>query len=114
MFLVFGFPYGLLKEEMTILSRSYKGYIVAGKPFTKFKYQPDCYELSFVCPRGLSGAPLLSLGSDIIDVIIGNEQSEMEVYRRTEQITADRTEVYITSENVDSWNCTAIKRYYEN
>ena len=88
-----GFPYGLNRLEKGILARSYKGYIVTLKPFYRQLNHAQCYELSFSCPRGLSGAALLSRGASnsIRGVIIGNEQSQMEVYREKEESKTENT-----------------------
>ena len=54
-----GYPYALDPESKTIGGRSFKGYIVSRKRFHGFTAKPWVYELSFQCPRGISGAGLL-------------------------------------------------------
>jgi len=55
----FGFPHGLDFKTATIKYRSFKGYIVNHGNLYKFPKKPISYELSFQCPKGISGAPLL-------------------------------------------------------
>ncbi len=84
-----GYPYGFDSKERRIGSRSYKGYVVSSRPFERFTSYPYCYELSFQCPRGLSGAALCKRGDEFATIhglIIGNAQTEMEVYREKEEI----------------------------
>lgn len=88
----FGFPYGFTKREETILitTRAFKGYIV------NRGIQNPFYELSFNCPRGLSGAPLLSHdGKDkIVGMIVGNSITSINVYSREER-TDDGASIHV-------------------
>jgi hypothetical protein len=52
-----GFPFGL--EPPTFHLRAFKGYIVNRRGLTALPDAAPAYELSFVPPPGLSGAPLL-------------------------------------------------------
>ena len=80
----FGYAYGthFVERELMIVARAFKGEIVCTLP----RFKPigfdgpafSVHELSFQAPRGLSGAPLLDDGSDVVKgVVIGNSQSEM-------------------------------------
>ncbi len=81
----FGFPFGLKLEgdrHGEVYIRSLKGYIVCSyerKVLSSEKVK--CYELSMHCPRGISGAPLLSneKPGGLIGVVVGNANSEIEI-----------------------------------
>jgi hypothetical protein len=85
-----GFPHGLDLEYRILRNRAFKGYIINYGPFYQFPRRPNCYELSFVCPRGISGAPLLQFDTDylqylIYGYVIGNSNSEITVFKETEK-----------------------------
>ena len=73
-----GFPYGLDRENLEILVRSFKGHISLVGYNHNFNKNPH-YELSYQIPKGLSGGPLLfeNKGLQICGVTIGNEITEM-------------------------------------
>ena len=78
-----GFPFGLDVPNNGVYLRALKGYIVSSYQFDIPNYgKANCYELSIHCPRGLSGAPLLSNAEPggLFGVIIGNSSSELEIY----------------------------------
>ena len=84
-----GFPYGIDIEHSSIAVRSFVGHIVSSGLHFKLEGNPLAYELSFQCPRGLSGAPLCtSMTQDprIIGMIVGNSSTEMLVYSDREII----------------------------
>jgi hypothetical protein len=64
-----GFPFGF--EPPVYHLRAFKGYIVTRRSLTSLPGRPPGYELSFVPPPGLSGAPLLTLLPDGSPVIKG-------------------------------------------
>ncbi len=68
-----GYPNALIPDKDFLAIRSFKGYIVAT---SHPKYDPrdksGCYELSFNCPVGISGAPIYTDDAIIYGVIIGN------------------------------------------
>lgn len=74
-----GYPYSLDLENLIIGARAFTGHIVAGPIFQRLTAKPRIYELSFQCPRGLSGAPLLRKNS-IVGMIIGNRTTQMLVF----------------------------------
>ena len=84
-----GFPHALDLSNLVIGIRAFKGYIISRRTFYRFPSNPRCYELSFHCPRGLSGAPLFAeqqTEARVKGVVIGNESAEMLVYSGKECI----------------------------
>lgn len=89
-----GYPYALDLGRQTMNVRSFVGNVVSATTFDRLKPQPPSYELSFQCPRGLSGAPLLSSadgGASVVGIIIGNQTTEMTVFTSREH-TSEHTE----------------------
>ena len=90
-----GYPYGMhkIEDQQALTLRAFLGHIVSrliafrpigftGPPFR-------AYELSFIAPRGLSGAPLFKgerRNPVIKGLIIGNSESKMMVYQSSEHI----------------------------
>ena len=74
-----GYPYALDLEHFRIRVRAFRGHIVSSLTFYEFRAKPRAYELSFQCPRGLSGSPVLTVSRNpsIIGVIVGNRATEM-------------------------------------
>jgi hypothetical protein len=85
---VCGYPYALDSRGMTLRVRAFRGPIVCCRIGHELKAKPLIYELPFLCPRGLSGAPLWSVGlpAKVLGVVFGNAITEMEVYRETETL----------------------------
>jgi hypothetical protein len=83
-----GYPYGWDPASFQLMTRSFKGHIVRAGTYAKFNSRPACYELSYMCPRGLSGAPLMTNGREIriVGVVIGNDMTDMIVssFKETE------------------------------
>lgn len=81
-----GFPYAMDNERNTIGTRSFKGYVVSMKPFSSFSSDIRVYELSFQCPRGLSGAALTTNEDmpQVAGIIVGNSSMEMNVFTQKE------------------------------
>lgn len=78
-----GFPYGYEPDRKEIRTRGYKGYIISATRIDEFK--GVFYELSFSCPRGISGAPIIDdENKSLMGIIVGNKSTEIEVYRETE------------------------------
>jgi len=76
-----GFPFALDLERFRIRVRAFKGHIVSSSTFYDLPRNPRCYELSFACPRGLSGAPLCTQRPGrVVGLVIGNQSTEMLVY----------------------------------
>ena len=75
-----GFPFGYDTKTKLTFNRSVKGYVVSAlRSWEK-------YELSFHCPRGISGAPLISNDDhyQVTGLITGNASVDIEVYKETE------------------------------
>ena len=84
-----GFPFSLDLENKRIIIRDLKGHIVsAGNIHFEFKGKPTIYELSFNCPRGISGTALLTFAKEpeIKGVVIQSRMVEIETYRVKEII----------------------------
>ncbi|WGD34010.1 hypothetical protein [Olleya sp. YS] len=78
-----GYAYGFDNEHSEVLIRSYKGYITLVGYYHRFPKVPAHYELSYMCPRGISGAPLLFIHENktyVCGFTIGNEQTSMIVW----------------------------------
>lgn len=94
-----GYPFGLNPIQRTIKGRAFKGYVSAITSFWRLPSSPTILELSFQCPRGLSGAPIICMKTyKIIGIVIGNEQTEMEIYRETEVVSEAKENTYIKTE----------------
>ncbi|MCJ7449411.1 MAG: hypothetical protein MUO72_17180 [Bacteroidales bacterium] len=88
-----GFPHGLDLQNKILRNRAFKGYVSNYGQFFQFPSRPNCYELSFMCPKGISGAPLLQFDKDLLQYIvygyiIGNSNCEIMVFSESE-ITLD-------------------------
>lgn len=87
--LTVGFPYALDLEHLHINVSSFKGYIVSALTSYDIIARPGVYELSFNCPRGLSGAPLIVPGKkpSVTGVITGNRSIDMLILMNTERVS---------------------------
>src|SRR5687768_1522133 len=86
----------LERQRMGI--RSFVGHIVSATTFGRLKRDPPSYELSFQCPRGLSGAPLLIRDADsmlVTGFVIGIERTEMNVFTERETVTEENERVTV-------------------
>lgn len=83
-----GFPYAFQRAPLSIQIRSFKGHVVSSRTFMHLPDRPRIYELSFQCPRGLSGAPLFTIEAPlrIRGIICGNAATEMLVFTDRERI----------------------------
>jgi hypothetical protein len=94
---VVGYAYGVhtVDERRSLVVRGFQGHVTShlmefkpvgwkGSPF-------PVYELSFVAPLGLSGAPLLNASGtvQVHGVVIGNSESRMLVHRSDERLTEE-------------------------
>jgi hypothetical protein len=69
--------------------RAFKGNIVGGTPLKHLSAHPPAWEISFPCPRVLSGAPLIRTDpppNEIVGVVLGNKITEMVVYTERETL----------------------------
>lgn len=83
-----GFAHAFDPLRRTIGARLFRGHIVSQ---TRHRFRGDdfrIYEVSFACPRGLSGAPLLTRSNPprIGGVVVGNSSIEMTVFSDREVI----------------------------
>jgi hypothetical protein len=92
----FGYPYGFDVESGMLSIRGFQGHIVGGTTFNRLSGKPPVYELSFACPRGLSGAPLMWQESQprghVHGVVLTNHITEMTVFSETEKLTENGQE----------------------
>ena len=91
-----GFPHGLDLEERVLRMRAQKGYVVAATQHkTIFPRGLYCYELSFSCDRGLSGAPLFRNVYPLVlsGVIITNIETHIDIHKMTEKNIEEGTEI---------------------
>lgn len=80
-----GYPYAVHLDMETFSTRIFKGHIVSLNKWKPLTAQPDIYELSFQCPKGLSGAPLFVSGTyKSYGVVIGNSVVEMPLFEEKE------------------------------
>jgi hypothetical protein len=86
----FGYPYGYDAELETLSIRAFRGEVVGGTSLRTLTGHPAVYELSFACPRGLSGAPLAWWESKprghVVGVVVTNTITEMPVFTETETL----------------------------
>lgn len=94
-----GFAFGLDISRRKLSIRHFRGYIVSCQRYSSWgelepayagrpEYPFWTYELSFACPVGQSGSPLLvalSDGVSIAGVVVGNSTSSLDLLRRLEQ-----------------------------
>jgi hypothetical protein len=82
-----GFPYGLDVSSSKLRMRSFRGTVVSSRTWDGLAAKPRVYELSFPCPRGLSGSPLWKPGNppSVAGVVFGNSITEMIVNRDVEK-----------------------------
>ena len=102
-----GFPFSLDCDLASVSIKTFDGTIVSSTRLKQLERVPKCYELSFICPRGLSGAPLWSSNDSedirVIGVVLGNSITEIEIYSETEkEITnkGERETTFIKTESM--------------
>ena len=86
----FGYPFGFDSDAETLAVRAFQGEIVGGRNLGRLPGRPAVVEVSFPCPRGLSGAPLIRYDEDtteIVGMVLGNEITEMTVFSETETLS---------------------------
>lgn len=86
----YGYPFGLNALEKELIARGLKGHVVTSRRFHEFQKKPRIHELSFHCPKGISGASLHNSRTHHIQgFIIGNASTEIMVFEEKE---VDKTE----------------------
>jgi hypothetical protein len=82
-----GFPFAVDAEYVRIVGRGFAGHVITRRELYHLPAQPPGYELSFFAPRGLSGAPVMSMGYRVPKVygyivqqsVIGSTDSQVPV-----------------------------------
>jgi hypothetical protein len=94
-----GYPHALDISDMGyVAQRAFKGYTVSHIPFKRLKGGGfiDAYELSFMTPKGISGAPVISFESaTILGLMIGMKETGMDVCREFEATDDGKTTEYV-------------------
>jgi hypothetical protein len=94
-----GYPHALDISDMGyVAQRAFKGHTVSHIPFKRLKEGGfvDAYELSFMAPKGISGAPLISSESaSILGLMIGMKETGMDVCREFEATDDGKTAEYV-------------------
>lgn len=83
-----GFPHALDFSRGEIYIRSFMGYVVSTSEFYRLESSPRSYELSFIAPKGLSGAPLFSSSKifpPLKGYVIGNSHIKIPILREAEK-----------------------------
>jgi hypothetical protein len=98
----FGYPHGFDPDSEAINIRAFRGSIVGGSTIRELPARPPGLEVSFPCPRGLSGAPLIRNDpkpNRVVGVILANHITEMDVYTEKETTKeGEREQVFIKTE----------------
>ena len=81
-----GFPFALNPDLKLFPTRVFKGHITSKNIWSRLASKPEIYELSFSCPKGLSGAPLITDGYTCFGMVLGNSASEMVLFEDIETI----------------------------
>lgn len=91
-----GFPHGHDPEQATFTPRAFKGYIVSSHRSSDRANDPRHYELSFSCPKQISGAPVMSLHATgpnkppmVVGVILGNSETGVTLGGYSEESTGE-------------------------
>jgi len=96
----FGYAYGFDVASGLLNFRGFQGRIAGGSSLNHLSGKPPVYELSFSCPCGLSGAPLVCRDSDPKDkiggVILTNHITEITVSSETETLVETTPEKTVT------------------
>jgi hypothetical protein len=99
----FGYPYAFDPASGTLNVRGFKGEIVGSDTLARLGTNPAINELSFSCPRGLSGAPLIrnKPKTQITGIVLGNQITEMIVFQEKETLVErNRETVLIKTESL--------------
>ena len=108
----FGDPYAFDPSSGTLNVRGFKGEIVGGDTLTRLAANPAVNELSFPCPRGLSGAPLIrnQPETQITGIVLGNQITEMTLFQEKETLVeGTRETVLIKTEALHFGDCLESK-----
>jgi hypothetical protein len=94
-----GYPHALDISDMGFVAqRAFKGHTVSHIPFKRLTMGGfmDAYELSFMAPKGISGAPVFSSGSTtILALMLGMKETGMDVCREFEATDDGKTAEFV-------------------
>jgi len=86
-----GYPKGYDIEKHFLGSRAFQGTKVGDKFYENGILKAKCYELSFHCLKGLSGACLFDAGYKIHGMITGNSKQEGYVFKESEILLSENS-----------------------
>jgi hypothetical protein len=93
-----GYPHGLdssIAEMGFVAQRAFKGHTVSHLPHKRLPDGSflDVYELSFMAPKGISGAPLFLQSPEwfVVGVVLGMKQTDTNVVREIEATDEGKT-----------------------
>ena len=92
---VVGYPYSLDLQHFVIRIRAFAGHVVSNLTFYDLSANPRAYELSFPCPRGLSGSPLLDSNLHVAGLITGNKATQMLVFSNREILSEGQRQTIV-------------------
>ncbi len=92
-----GYPHAFDPGLGFTTSRALQGTKVGSIHYNDYGINAKCYELSFQCPRGLSGTCLLDEFYRIHGVVFRNSIIKYEVFRSTEHIRDETTQTQETT-----------------
>jgi hypothetical protein len=99
-----GFAFGPDPKYLVDVIRGFKGHIVTRRRSFRFSGQPTIYELSFVPPKGILGAPVISYATGtgaVHAVVVGCEEIEIEGVTSRLGVAIDSTELLrLTAPNI--------------
>jgi len=85
-----GYPFAYERELSTITVRSFSGHVISDTMMRELRLKPRVYELSFQCPRGLSGAALANgppwTRAMVRGMVLGNKITSMTVFHEVETL----------------------------
>lgn len=95
-----GYPHAMDIADMGyIAQRAFKGHTVSHIPRERLSEGKflDVYELSFMIPKGLSGAPLFLQGKapQVLGIVLGMRQTDMEIIREVEATDDNKTVEFV-------------------
>lgn len=95
-----GYPHSFDNIAKQIYLRAFKGYIITKRYFDFKTSKNIVYELSFPCPKGISGSFLLDDNEGFIcGLIIGNSKTSIEIsYEKEELIEESKDYIYHKTE----------------
>lgn len=81
-----GYPWAQNPKRKQLSIRAFSGETVTTCDYDHGDINARVIELPFICPRGMSGGPLLTRKKSVIGIVIGNRQTGVEVFRSEEEL----------------------------